>query len=50
MSLTAALGLASGYMLVIHGTDGSQAAGAVMLGMGVPVLTTLANRIFRSLH
>lgn len=50
MSLTAALGLASGYMLVIHGTETSQAAGTIILGLGVPVLTTLADRIFRSLR
>ena len=50
ISLTAALGVASGYMLIIHGTDTSQVAGSVMLGLGVPVLTTLAGRIFRALH
>lgn len=49
-SLTAGLGLASGYMLLIHGTGTSEALSAVMLGLGVPVLTTLADRIFRSHH
>lgn len=50
MSLTAALGVASGYMLIIHGTETSQVAGSVVLGLGVPVLTTLADRIFRALR
>ncbi len=50
MSLTAALGLASGYILIIHGSDASQVAGTVVLGLGVPVLTTLADRIFRALR
>jgi hypothetical protein len=49
-SLTTALGVASGYFLVIHGTGASEAMGAVVLGLGVPVLTTLADRIFRSHH
>jgi len=49
-SLTAGLGLASGYMLLIHGTGTSETLSAVVLGLGVPVLTTLADRIFRSRH
>jgi hypothetical protein len=50
VSLTTALGVTTGYMLLIHGTGTSEAIGAVMLGLGVPVLTTLADRIFRSRH
>src|SRR5690606_28270683 len=49
-SLTTPLGLTSGYLLLIHGTGTSQAIGIGMLGVGAPVLTTLADRIFRSLH
>lgn len=49
-SLTAALGIASGYMLVIHGTGASETIGSVVLGVGVPTLTTLADRLFRSLR
>jgi hypothetical protein len=49
-SLTAGLGVASGYMLLIHGSGTSEALSAVVLGVGVPVLTTLADRIFRSHH
>lgn len=49
-SLTTALGVTSGYMLLIHGTGTSEAIGTGMLAVGVPVLTTLADRIFRSRH
>lgn len=49
-SLTTALGVTSGYMLLIHGTGTSEAIGMGMLSVGVPVLTTLADRIFRSRH
>lgn len=49
-SLTAALGIASGYMLVIHGTGASEAIGSLVLGVGVPALTTFADRLFRSLR
>ncbi len=49
-TLTTALGVASGYFLVIHGTGASEAMGAIVLGLGVPVLTTLADRVFRSNH
>ncbi|MEX2466869.1 MAG: TonB-dependent receptor plug domain-containing protein [Gemmatimonadota bacterium] len=49
-SLTASLGVASGYMLLIHGTGTSELLGGVILGVGVPVLTTIADRIFRSRH
>jgi len=49
-SLSTALGLTTGYLLIINGTGTSQAIGSVMLGLGVPVLTTLSDRIFRSLN
>lgn len=47
-SLTTVLGVASGYFLVVHGTGVSEAMGSIVLGLGVPVLTTLADRMFRS--
>jgi len=47
-SLTTALGVTSGYMLLIHGTGTSEALGTAVLVVGVPVLTTLADRIFRA--
>jgi hypothetical protein len=47
-SLAAALGVVSGYMFLIHGTGTSEMIGATVLSVGVPVITTLADRIFRS--
>ena len=49
-SLASGIGVASGYMLLIHGTGSSEVLSAVVLGLGVPVMTTLADRIFRSHH
>jgi hypothetical protein len=37
-------------MLVIHGDPWAQAAGAVTLGVAVPVVVTLADRAFRTLR
>jgi hypothetical protein len=43
-----------GYALVLRGEnehiDGSRAAGYVVLGLGVPLTLTLADRVFRVLH
>ena len=47
---TSTLGLLAGYMLVIHGDPWAQAAGAVTLGVAIPVLVTLADRAFRTLR
>jgi hypothetical protein len=47
---TSTLGLLVGYMLVIHGDPWARAAGAVTLGIAVPVTATLSDRAFRTLR
>jgi hypothetical protein len=47
---TSTLGLLAGYILVIRGDPWAQAAGAVTLGVVVPVVLTLADRAFRTLR
>ena len=42
--------LTSGYLLLIHGGDVSTTAGVVVLSLGVPTVTTLADRAFRFLR
>ena len=42
--------LTSGYLLLIHGGDVSTTAGVVVLSIGVPAATTLADRAFRLLR
>ena len=49
-ALAAGLTLMSGYILIINGTDASQAAGAALVTVGVPVLTVLSDRVFRQLR
>jgi len=42
--------LTSGYLFLIHGGDVSTTAGVVVLSLGVPTVTTLADRAFRFLR
>jgi len=42
--------LTSGYLLLIHGGDVSTTAGVIVLSIGVPTVTTLADRAFRFLR
>lgn len=50
MAVAGALTAMSGYLLVIHGDPAAEATGAVMLGITVPALMTLSDRVFRSLR
>lgn len=52
--ITAVATATIGYMLYTHGeasdSHGSRVAGRVILGVGIPITTTLANRLFRMLR
>lgn len=39
--------LSAGYIMVLQGEGGAEAAGALVLGIGVPAVLTLADRIIR---
>jgi hypothetical protein len=48
--LAASFGLTAGYLMLIHGEPGTEAAGTVILTLGVPALLTLSDRVFRALR
>jgi len=48
--LGAGLALATGYVLALNNTSGSTAASGIVLGIGVPALVTLSDRMFRTLR
>ena len=49
-AVAATLIVTSGYLLLIHGGDLSETAGVIVLSIGVPAVTTLADRAFRFLR
>lgn len=48
--VTSGMILTGGYLLLISGDGASQTAGTVVLSIGVPVVLTLSDRIFRKLR
>lgn len=48
--VTAGMFLTGGYLLLIGGDGGTERAGIVVLGVGVPAAMTLSDRIFRILR
>lgn len=49
-SVMAGMILTGGYLMVIEGEGGARTTGAVVLSLGVPVVLTLADRVFRILR
>ena len=49
-AISAILMLTSGYLFLIRGGDVRETAGMILLFLGVPTVTTLADRAFRSLR